>query len=413
MFKKIILISVILCSLELFTLVFLPDMVIEVIEMAGVAIILFFLVLYFIYGERHMGKMRFTLPLVLILVSVAFSMLGAYAFQDQSFSVTVLAQRVIYFYLIYFLLHYLKISNEFITKTITVLAIAYMVLYVAQYLVYPTALIKSKMFIDRGTLRIFMPGAGFLVIAYFIWLYSFFKTYKLKYVILLLASLAVFVLLGTRQVIAAVLLLTIVFIIQSKVINSKFLFFILIGIAVIPVYFLFQDIITAMFDVTVSQSQTAESNIRVKAATFFLTDFYKNNWAYLIGNGYAGSSSYGLRMAGISQRFSYYQSDIGLIGEYTKYGLFFVIGVIIILYRALAAKLPEELIFIKFNFLGLIMTLVSGAGAFGTTSINILINCMLLYMIDNYLNEKEKQDTAALSSVKELQSEPSLNTWTQ
>lgn len=413
MFRKIILISVILCSLGLFTLVFIPDTVLKVIEMAGIAIILFFLILYFIYGERQQEKMRFTFPIMLILISVAFSMLGAYAFQDQAFSVTVLAQRVIYFYLIYFLLHYLKVSNEFIRKTIVVLAIAYIILYVTQYLVYPTALIKSKMFIDRGTLRIFMPGAGFLVIAYFIWLYSFFKTYKIKYVILLLASLAVFVLLGTRQVIAAVLLLTIIFIIQSKVIKSKFLFFLLIGVAIIPVYFLFQDIIIAMFDVTVSQSQTAESNIRVKATTYFLTDFYRDNWAYLIGNGYAGSSSYGLRIAGIAERFHYYQADIGLIGEYTKYGLFFVIGVIIILYRALTIRLPEELMFIKFNFLGLIMTLVTGAGAFGTSSINILINCMLLYMIDNYLNEKEKQDNGVISSVKEMQSSPSLNTQTQ
>lgn len=388
MFKKIILIVVILCSMKMFTLVFIPDMLIEVIEMAGVSIMLLFLVLYFIYGERHEGKMRFTFPVVLILVSVALSMLGAFVFQEQSFAITAMAQRVIYFYLIYFLLHYLKISNAYITKTIAVFGVVYMVLYFTQYMVYPTALIKSKMFIDRGTLRIFMPGAGFIVIAYFIWLYSFFKTYKLKYGLLLLGSLGIFVLLGTRQVIASILLLTIVFVLQSKVVKSKFLLFALIGIAIIPVYFLFQDIITAMFDVTMSQSRTAESGIRLRAATYFLTDFYNNKWAYFIGNGYAGSSGYGLRMDRITVLYSYYQSDIGLIGEYTKYGLLFVIAVFIILYRALTTKLPEDLMFIKFNFLGLIMTLVTGAGAFGSTSNNILINCMLLYMIDNYLNEK-------------------------
>ncbi len=88
MLKKVILISVILCSLELFTLIFLPDMVIEAVEMTGVAIILFFLLLYLVYGESRQGKMRFALPVTLILVSVVFSMLGAFVFQDQSFSVT-------------------------------------------------------------------------------------------------------------------------------------------------------------------------------------------------------------------------------------------------------------------------------------------------------------------------------------
>jgi hypothetical protein len=400
MLKKFILIVVILCSLELFTLVFLPDMVMQVIEMAGIGIILFFLLLYFVYGEVRPGKMRFAFPVWLILISLVFSMIGANVFQDQSFSATAVGQRVIYYYLVYFLLHYLKIPVEYIRKTIVVFAIAYMAIYITQYVMYPTALIKSKMFIDRGTLRIFMPGAGFLVISYFIWLYSFFKTYRIRYILLLLTAWAVFILLGTRQVIGAMLLLSIVFMLQSKVVKSRFLFFALIGIAIIPLYLLFQDIITAMFDVTVSQSQSAGSGIRVKAARFFLTDFYKNNWAYFTGNGAAGSTVYGLRVAGISERYGYYLSDIGLIGEYIKYGVLFVIAVIIIFYRSLSSRLPENLMFIKYNFYGLILTLVTGAGAFGSVSINILTNCMLLYMIDMYLNENEVSDIKLSATAK-------------
>ncbi len=411
MFRKVILISVILCSLEFFTLVFLPDMVIEVIEMTGVAIILFFSFLYFIYGERHLGKMRFTLPIALILVSVTFSMIGAYVFQEQAFSTTLLAQRVIYYYLIYFLLHYLKISLEYIVKTIIALAIVYMVLYVAQYLVYPTALIKSKMFIDRGTLRIFMPGAGFLVIAYFIWLYSFFSTYRIKYILLLLAAWIVFVLLGTRQVIGAVLLLSIIFMLQSKVVKSRVFFFVLIGLALIPVYLIFQDIINAMFDLTVSQSNSAESGIRLRAARFFLTDFYKNNLAYLIGNGAPGSSGYGLRIVGIAERYGYYRADLGLLGEYTKYGVLFVIGVFIIFYRSLSAGLPENLMFIKYNFMGIMLTLVTGGGAFGTSSVNILTNCMLLYMIDMYINQREEPDTGLIESPDLIDSANTPKAW--
>ncbi len=400
MLKKFVLISVILCSLELFTLVFLPDMVIQVIEMAGIVIILFFLLLYFVYGEDRPGKMRFAFPVWLILISLVFSMIGANVFQEQSFSATAVGQRVIYYYLVYFLLHYFKIPVEYIRKTIVVFAILYMAIYITQYVIYPTALINSKMFMDRGTLRIFMPGAGFLVISYFIWLYSFFKTYRIRYILLLLAAWAVFILLGTRQVIGAMLLLSIVFMLQSKVVKSRFLFFALIGIAIIPLYLLFQDIITAMFDVTVSQSQSAGSGIRVKAARFFLIDFYSNNWAYLTGNGATGSSVYGLRVAGISERYGYYQSDIGLIGEYIKYGVLFVIAVVIIFYRSLSSRLPENLMFIKYNFLGLILTLVTGAGAFGSVSINILTNCMLLYMIDMYLNENEVSEINLSAAAK-------------
>ncbi|MCK5136589.1 MAG: hypothetical protein KAR19_12425 [Bacteroidales bacterium] len=386
MFKKIILITIILCALEFFRLAFLPDIVIKAIEMVGVAIILFFLVIYFVYGDSRLGKMRFALPIALILISVLISMFGSYSFQNQSFAATAIGQRVIYFYLIYFLLHYLRIPIDFIKKTIVVFAIAYIVLYLAQYTLYPTELTKSKMFMDRGTLRIFMPGAGYLVIAYFIWLYLIFKSFRIRYLVFLLVSLAVFVLLGTRQVIASIVLLSILFLLQSKVVKSKLLFFSLIGLTIIPVYFLFEDILFAMFEVTVSQSQSIESNIRFRAAKFFLTDFFPNKIAYFTGNGAIGSSLYGVRIANYAERYGFYQADLGLIGEYTKYGVLFVVGVIIIFYRSLSPKLSENLMFIKYNFLGLILTLVTGGGAFGSSSTNILINCMLLYLIDLYLN---------------------------
>jgi hypothetical protein len=243
------------------------------------------------------------------------------------------------------------------------------------------------MFIDRGTLRIFLAGGGYLVISFFIWLYLLFRAYNTRYVIYLLAALGIFVLLGTRQVIASVLILTILFILQSKVVKSKLLIFSLIAIGVIPVYIIFQDIIYAMFEVTIEQSQAVESNVRVKAIDYFLTEFYPNKIAYFTGNGANGNSVYGLRIIRIMKEYGYYQADIGILGEYTKYGVLFVLGVIIILYRALTVKIPEKIMFVKYNFLGILMTSLTGGGAFGSSGTNILINCMLLYLVDLHLNK--------------------------
>jgi hypothetical protein len=44
--------------------------------------------------------------------------------------------------------------------------------------------------------------------------------------------------------------------------------------------------------------------------------------------------------------------------------------------------------FIKYNFLGIVLTLVTAAGAFGSSSTNILINSMLLYLIDLYVDDR-------------------------
>lgn len=316
-------------------------------------------------------------------------MFAAYGYHDQSFLKTAIAQRAIYFYFIYFLLHYMKMEGVFIIKLIVIFGLIYMAIYLIQYLVFPFQITYSRMFIDRGTLRIFLSGAGYLVIAYFIWLYFTFKAFRIRYIIFLLLAYGIFVLLGTRQIIASILLLTILYILQSRVVKSKLLIFTLIGLSVIPVFLLFQDIILAMLDVTVEQSKAVESNVRVRAAKYFLTEFYPSNFAYFTGNGIHGNSMFGLNVIRIMEKYKFYQSDIGLIGEFTQFGALFVLGVIIILFRVLTVKLPEKLMFIKYNFLGIILTLVTGAGAFGSSGTNILINSMLLYLVDTHLNDEK------------------------
>jgi hypothetical protein len=400
MFKKIIFIIIILCSLEFYQLIFVPEVAIKVSEWMGISLIIALTFLFMFYNREPLMKQHFALPIFLILLSVVISMFGAYSFQEQSFLETAYGQKAIYFYFIYFLLHFIRLPGDFIIRTIITFALVYLGLYLLQYAIYPRLITSSKAFLDRGTLRIFLTGAGYLVITFFIWLFLTFRDFRLKYPLFLLVSLGVFLLLGTRQVIASVLLLTILFMLQSRVVKSRFFFFFMIALAIIPVYFLFQDVIFAMFDVTRSQTKNLEGNIRIDSARFFLTDFYKNKWAYFTGNGETGRSLYGLRILRVAEERGYYQSDIGLIGEYTKYGIIYVVGVVIILVRALRAKLPEGLMFIKYNFLGIILTLVTAAGAFGSFGANIVINCMLLYLIDLYLHD-ETAFGSFLTRVKE------------
>jgi hypothetical protein len=389
MLKKFIFIIIILSSLKFYQPAFFPEILLKASDWLGIFLIFGLLIIYLIYNREKQEKKHFVFPVILILVSVFISMFGAYVFQDQSFLATGYGQRAIYFYFIYFLLHYLKFSVEYIVRIIGIFGLVFIAIYIIQYVVFPIQITQSHMFLDRGTLRIFLSGAGYLVIAYFIWLYSIFKSFKIKYLIFLLLALTVFVLLGTRQVIAAMVLLTILAILQSRIIKSKFLLFTLIGIAFIPVYFLFQDIIFAMFEVTLEQSESVQGNIRVVAARFFLTDFFPSGFSYFTGNGATGPSLYGLRVVRYMEEYGYYQSDLGLIGEYTMFGALFVIAVFIILIRVLRTKLPDKLMFIKYNFLGIILTLVTGGGAFGSSGANILIICILLYVVDVYLNNKE------------------------
>jgi hypothetical protein len=384
MLKKSILIIIILTSLKFYQLIFIPEAAVKASEWLGIGMCAAFLLIFLVYGREKLIRMHFALPIALIFVSVALSMFGANLFQGQSFVQTAYAQRVIYFYLIYFLLHFMKIEGKFIVRSIIVLGVVYIVLYLAQYNLHPRMLTSSKMFLDRGTLRIFIAGAGYLVIGYFIWLYLAFRDFRLRYAVFLLLSMAIFVLLGTRQVLGSVLLLTIIFILRSRVVKSKVFFFGMIALSVVPVFYMFQDVLLAMFEVTLRQSKNIEGYIRIESGKYFLTEFFHNDWAYLTGNGAAARSSYALRMTRLAEQYGFYQSDIGLIGEYTKFGLLYVIGVVMILVRTLRTSLPDNLLFIRYNFLGILFTLITAAGAFGSTSGNVVINSMLFYLIDCY-----------------------------
>ena len=131
MFKRIIFIVVVLCSLKFYELSFIPDIVIKLSEWIALAITLPIIVIVIIYGREKLPKLHFALPITFITIGVLLSMIGAYAFQNQSFAVTAYSQRIIYLYLFYFLLHFLKLPCEFIIKTMLGFALFYIGLYIS------------------------------------------------------------------------------------------------------------------------------------------------------------------------------------------------------------------------------------------------------------------------------------------
>ncbi|MGC9343763.1 MAG: hypothetical protein ACP5E3_13750, partial [Bacteroidales bacterium] len=164
MLKKIILVFIILCSLKFYQLAFIPEVVFKISEWIGIGMIFAILIIYIVYSREKLFRQKFAFPIILILISVIISMFAAYGYHNQSFLKTAIAQRAIYFYFIYFLLHYMKMEGEFIIRLILVFGLIYIILYLTQYIVFPSQITNSKMFIDRGTLRIFLSGAGYLVI---------------------------------------------------------------------------------------------------------------------------------------------------------------------------------------------------------------------------------------------------------
>jgi hypothetical protein len=394
MFKRLLILIIILSSLGFFNLSFLGNDILKLIEIAGIGLILLIIVLQGIYSNSEGFKLTFKWEIILILVSVVTSMFMAYSAHNQGLSTTLIAQRFMYFYFFYFALHLIKIPDFDLEKIIVYLAIIYAVFYVIQYIAYPKLIFNVRMAEDRGTVRIFQAGLLYLILAYFYILNKSFNEFSVKRLALLLSFFSIVILMGTRQLIFSMLLLTMLNILYSKKVKSKILVALIAGVAIVPVAFMFQDIFLSMLSLSKEQSVGIEENGRIISGTYFLTEFFPNYAAYITGNGAdSANSAYGSMIQMYKEVFGFYQSDVGIIGDFSKFGAIFLIAVISVLVRVLYGKLGDELVYIKYFYLFVILTSFTGAGPFGDAN-SIVTVCITFYIIDIYkhnqlVNEEE------------------------
>lgn len=384
MLKKVLLSIIILTSLSFFFLKFLPNGVIVLSQFAAVGLIFLIILLNSIYDKSKNLNYHYKIEINLLLVSVLISMFGASIFHSQDFLATSIAQKATYFLLVYFALHALKIHPNDIIKIMLAFSILYVAVYLIQFIIYPIRIISSTIMVERGTIRIFLSGGGYAYFIYFFALSRYFVTKNPKYIFLALVMLSIFVLMGSRQLLGSVVFLTFMFVVFTKQVKSKIGIFFIVGLSIFPLYLAFQDVISSMFEVSVMQSQETEQNVRLRAVKFFMIDFFPNKFSYLIGNGAAGNSSeYGRQIQYYMQNFGFYQSDIGMIGEYSMYGILFILAEFTILIKSIFIKLPPSISFVRYIFLGVLMMSFTGGGGFSESETIVNI-CIMLYLIDAY-----------------------------
>ncbi len=388
--KRILLITIILCGLSFYELAAVGYDTYKFLEFAGGLLIGLSIIVHLLYDPKEKMKGHFYMPIIIIFAAVFLSMFIAYSAHDQSFIVTAFAQRGIYYYLLYFMLHLFILRPNHLERIILVFGLLFIVLYILQYISYPVVFFESRISADRNTLRIFIPGLGFLGLAYFISLTKYLSDNKLIYGVFCLLAFVIFILLGTRQFLLSMILLTFTGILFIRTFHSKLIYYSLIILATLPVILMSWGIIQELLDVTKAQSANIEGNPRTKAAIYFLQQFFPNRISYLLGNGEASyATAFGEKIKYLKETYGYYQSDIGIIGEYTKYGLIFLAGVLVILWRALSKKIPQRFIYIRFFLIAEILTIFTGGSIF-TEADNVIVLCLVFYLIDISVYEKEQ-----------------------
>ncbi len=266
-------------------------------------------------------------------------------------------------------------------KMFVTLGFVFCGVYLLQYFSFPREIVSSPVFEDRGTIRIFIPGSEYMFSAFFILLGRYFIHKKLKYLLYIIPILIIVLLMATRQMIASLIFGALLNVLLSKTIRSKFLMYFVLALCMIPLYFVFEDIFSKMFEVSTQQTDAGiTESIRFKAAVFYLTHFNPNKLWILIGNGMPEvTSEYGRNILSIAKYSGFYLEDIGLFGDLFRFGIIFVITKLVLYIRLASKKMQEKYTFIRYNNITILLTLFTGGGVSASV---LALTCFMMYILD-------------------------------
>jgi hypothetical protein len=378
--NNLFVILIILCSTSFYNITVLGSGQ-KAAELFGILLILALLAVHYIYSDQVNFKKNFIPFILLIFLSAVTSMITASYTRDQTLVSSLLAQRAIYYYLFYLLLHQLKIRPRDLEIIFIGFGVLQVGLYLLQYFAYPKILFDVFMLSDRGTIRIYLSGSDYLAICYFMSMYAWLSTSKIKYLFYMLASFSIFILLGGRQTMALMVLVLIIAVFFSRRVRSRLLIAVMLVGSAVCVFYLFQDIFREMLLSSHRDVSRGSNYVRIQAYKYFMTTFFKSPVAYITGNGVpGGNSEYGHEMSLIRLSKGFYLGDIGMVGSYVMYGAFFVMGVAGIFFKAFTSKIKEHYRYIKYMFLGSFLSLITGSGF--SASDYVCFICCLMYIID-------------------------------
>ncbi len=142
-FTDLLIYGIILLSIGLYTL-FIPYGGAKLAVYLSELIVFVFLILHIVYNRGKRIPMNFRWEIGLIFIGLILSTFAANLFHNQGFSQSLISQHDFYFFLFYFLLHYLKPDPKRIINMFLVLGFIYLVLYLVQYFLYPRLIVSCR-----------------------------------------------------------------------------------------------------------------------------------------------------------------------------------------------------------------------------------------------------------------------------
>ncbi|MBW3468316.1 hypothetical protein [Arthrospiribacter ruber] len=307
--------------------------------------------------------------------------------------------------------YFYLVGNNFKVKTVERIIIIYGLLYVVlfffQYanqgmVLFGKPLYGDEWSEDRGVIRIIFPGAGIFILAVFIALtkVTTTKTYVWFWVLILILGIVIPIMQVTRQFIAGMLLVYLYhFMANGKPIIKYALIFVVFLVGSILVN-LEIDSIKGVLEAGKNDAKLGKNYIRVLAAKYFLEDYAPNDASKIFGSGapYWGISSVGKFNERLADEKGYFLSDVGIIAVYAMFGVFAVLGFVIIWVKSFTIKLSESFSYAKYYLWYILFTSVTWYSVYYYHY--IISTILALYLFQKGIEHEEKKKLLKKISTK-------------
>ncbi|MEP6584169.1 MAG: hypothetical protein ABJA90_07870 [Ginsengibacter sp.] len=345
-----------------------------------------------IYGYNKIHKkLVFKYNVHFFLWIPFLSAFGALLYHHQSITLSALALRMNFYWLLYFVLHIFNIPKQKIINLMIFIGAVWIFLTVAQQFTYPHYYFYSRDDSDQsiyraGVYRYMISGHQYGDFIIFYFFYKFLTTQKIINLAFVFMGLLGFYYYGTRQfALSAVVCLCIAAFFAKGMYRIYMITFLCIVAAVILKY---KDQLFGQYvELTADQLKYGD-DIRLLSANFFLTEYWPSRFARLIGNGLAyASTRYGREMVNINLYLHFYRSDVGIIGAFNQFGLLYVLNIFWLNIKGLTGKyLSSESGYMRLLFLNPVLLIV--LSEYYSRSTVIPFYCFVLYLADKSLEEK-------------------------
>lgn len=358
------------------------------------------LIVIVFYKKINEETLIFKTNVFLFMLIPLISSLAAHWFHHQPLTFSILAVfKEDFYWLLYFVLHIFKIRPSQVIKLMIFVGLVWAGLTIGQQFTYPYYFFYRREDDFRaGVIRFMLDRHHYGIFLVLYYYNRFLNTQKIKHLLWVFIGLVAFYYFGARQygVGVFICLFLSMFIVKGRGRNYAITFSLLFVIA----FFVLKNTLFAEYVSMTSEQLNDHDDIRRLSANFFLFDYWPNWLTRIIGNGREGwGSSYTAEIVSLMQDMGFYRTDVGIIGTYNLFGVFYVINNLWTHIKGLKIRNLRNnsylILFFVHSFMLLLLT------DFFADVTAIPFYCFIFYLIDKY-NEIDPTEEVSEASQKQF-----------